>query len=226
MAETIIALIRHGEYAQLAGTPSAHQLGGLSHAGQQQAKACADLIKQAMQTHGWRLAEAVHSSSLRRAWQTASLCCEALAHRNSIVQTDALCERSVGAAANLSLAQIERLLGGDERFGPLPEAWKSDSQFRLPVPGAESLLDAGQRVADYIDEQLRLCPSGESRLHLYFGHGAAFRHAACLLGVLDLDQVKSLSMHHARPVFLRRRVDGRFEHIAGEWKPRQGSMTD
>ena len=55
------------------------------------------------------------------------------------------------------------------------------------------------------------------------GHGAAFRHAACQLGGLALDQVPRLSMFHARPVYLERVSDREWRHLAGEWRVRSAA---
>lgn len=225
MAEQYIALIRHGDYQQRPNTPSALQMGGLTDAGLQQAQACAALVQARLDQFGWDLAPKVHCSSSRRAWQTAMLCCQQLACSFELQQSDALCERSVGAAANLSSEDIEQLIAADERFDSLPAGWKSDSHFRLPVAGAESLIEAGQRVAAYLRAALP-APTAPAQLHLFFGHGASFRHAAHELGILSLEQVQALSMHHAQPVILMRNPDGKFEHHSGDWKLRTSPAKD
>ena len=73
-----------------------------------------------------------------------------------------------------------------------------------------------------------LPPAGYDRVKVYVGHGAAFRHAACQLGVLELSQVRQLSMHHCLPLLLEHLPDGNWLHIGGEWKvrPEHSSFTD
>ena len=119
----------------------------------------------------------------------------------------------------------------DPRVDFLPADWKSNSHFRLPLPGAESLMQAGQRVADFIASlpasstpsvsAPTSTPTSGATLTLVVGHGAALRHAAHLLGVLDFDQIAGLSMHHARPVVIEETPSGSWRHVAGEWKVRQ-----
>ena len=60
-------------------------------------------------------------------------------------------------------------------------------------------------------------------LHLFVGHGAAFRHAAYRLGVMSLEDVRRHSMYHAVPVVLEFRPDGTWRHAAGEWKVRKSA---
>jgi 2,3-bisphosphoglycerate-dependent phosphoglycerate mutase len=146
-----------------------------------------------------------------------------------IEEFDALAERSLGAACNLSIRQIESTLLADPRFELLPPDWKSNSHFRLPLQGAESLMEAGDRVARHLESRLEELQAVVDRdtLKLFVGHGAAFRHAAYRLGVLDFEQIADLSMHHCRPVFLERRQAGDWRHLTGEWKVRsQGETVD
>src|SRR5690606_1580577 len=104
---------------------------------------------------------------------------------------------------------------------PLPDRWKYQSDFALPFQNAESMLDAGHRVATHIEG--RASDLAESiqvdTLKLVIGHGGAFRHAAVHLGLLDLADVPGLSMWHCSPVYMGL-SDGRWSHVAGEWKVR------
>jgi 2,3-bisphosphoglycerate-dependent phosphoglycerate mutase len=57
-------------------------------------------------------------------------------------------------------------------------------------------------------------------LKLFIGHGAAFRHAAFHLGVLEHDQIAQLSMYHAQPIYLEYLGKNSWKHAGGEWKVR------
>jgi 2,3-bisphosphoglycerate-dependent phosphoglycerate mutase len=226
MTRRIAALIRHGEYAQLPDTPSAHQPFPLNAGGEQQAREAAASIRDACARNGWRLESCIDSSRMLRAWQTARVIAFELADLVpsglTVTSFDALAERCVGAAANLSMAQIEDIIHRDPRFPDLPAGWKSDSHYCLPLQGAESLVAAGERVAAHLRQRtagLAATPEVPG-LKLFVGHGAAMRHAAWHLGVLEFEQLARLSMHHGRPVFLEYRADGSWRHIDGNWKVR------
>jgi 2,3-bisphosphoglycerate-dependent phosphoglycerate mutase len=177
----------------------------------------------------------VDSSQLLRAWQTARIINEELAGKfetpPQLSGFDDLAERGLGSAANLSTTAIEAVVREDPRFEELPAGWKSNSGFRLPLQGAESLLEAGQRVAAHIGRQMEVLAAQDpatDTLKLFVGHGAAFRHAAYHMGVLSFDQIAQLSMYHAQPVFLEFLSDNRWQHVGGEWKvrARQSDYTD
>lgn len=226
MARVIAALIRHADYQQLADTPSAHQPFPLTRAGEVQARDAATVLAQMADEHGWTLSPAIDSSQLLRAWQTASIIADGLAdHLTQAAQLrgfDELAERGLGSANNLTIQQIERVIRVDPRFDALPADWKSNSRFRLPLQGAESLLQAGERVATHLNRRMdALAQDAEvDTLKLFVGHGAAFRHAAFALGVLNYEQIAQLSMHHARPVCLEYLPGGQWRHVAGDWKLR------
>jgi len=96
------------------------------------------------------------------------------------------------------------------------------SDYQLPFPNAESLLQAGKRVANYIITQLKSSTlTQHNSLKLFVGHGAAFRHAAYHLGLLQREQIKQLSMFHASPIYFELMSDGSWQHNAGNWKQRQ-----
>jgi len=231
MARLIAALVRHGDYAQLPETPSAHQPFPLNAAGEQHAREAAALLRDACARNGWQPEPCIDSSRMLRAWQTAQIIADELADLLpsgfSVSSFDALAERCVGAAANLSVAQIEAVIRCDPRFPDLPEGWKSDSHYRLPLQGAESLAEAGERVAVHLRQRIAglAAAPGVTLLKLFVGHGAAMRHAAWQLGVLGFEQVAQLSMFHGRPVFIECLPDGSWCHAGGDWKVRsQGAM--
>ncbi len=237
MARIIAALIRHGDYHQLEDTPSAWQPFPLNEAGKIQARLAAENIRDTLINQNWILHPDCDSSQLLRAWQTAAIICKLLqkkdflninpsAHPIENINThgfDALAERSVGSAANLTISQIEEIIHLDPRFESLPKNWKSNSFFCLPLQGAESLMDSGKRVADHLFKKISDLEKSaqQSTLKLFVGHGAAFRHAAYHLGILEFEQIAQLSMYHGQPVFIERLKDGSWAHIAGQWKVRE-----
>lgn len=212
MRERIAILVRHGDYHQLEDTPSAHQPFPLNKNGYEQAVFGAARIAELVQSQDWTLNEDIHSSNLLRGWQTAHIIQEELGLK-SVSGFDVLAERGLGSAANLTITQIENVLKSDHRFETPPPNWKSNSHYRLPLQGAESLMDAGRRVAQHI--------SGINGVQLIIGHGAAFRHAAHVLGVLSFDDIAKLSMYHVHPVVIQEQQDGTWKKIAGDWKVRE-----
>ncbi|MCU7839127.1 MAG: histidine phosphatase family protein [Candidatus Thiodiazotropha sp. (ex Troendleina suluensis)] len=226
MAKVIAALLRHGDYHQLPDTPSALQPFPLNAEGAEQAERSVTLIQGVLGMFNWALHPVIDSSQLLRGWQTAEVIRKGLQISTStslkIESFDTLAERSVGSAGNLTVQQIESVLQQDPRFSPPPPGWKSDSHYRLPLQGAESLMDAGERVARHLDNRLAELEQQVEvdTVKLFVGHGAAFRHAAHHLGVLEFHQIAALSMYHCRPVFLERRYAGAWRHLTGEWKVR------
>ena len=226
MPRLIAAIVRHGAYRQLPDTPSAHQPFPLVAAGEQQAREAAAWLRGLLAERQLSLSPQVDSSQLLRGWQTAQIMLQELTdlfpQPPELHSFDELAERSVGSAANLSIARIEAVVREDPRYPELPPDWKSDSRFRLPLQGAESLLQAGERVAAHLRTRMDAL-AGTARqdtLKLFVGHGAAFRHAAYHLGVLAYDDIRRLSMHHARPVLLEYRPEGPWQHVGGDWKVR------
>jgi len=236
LGTSVLALIRHGEYAQPAGVPSAHLPYGLTPAGLTQARDAALAVLEFARSSALTLLPMIDCSCLRRAWETADVMARTLRDHTgqgfTCRELDDLAERSLGALANLTVEAIEAIVRDDSRHAAPPPGWKRDSAYRLPYPGAESLADAGARVARH----LRACAkerSGQqpgagperSTLKLLVGHGGAFRHAACELGILSPEQVASLSMDYGAPIYLalERPANGpeRFIHLAGHWRPRQ-----
>lgn len=222
------AIARHGDYEQPEGMPSAHLPHPLTPRGREQAKLLAAQVRELAETHAAELEPCIDSSTLLRAYETASLAAGRLHGRGGercvVAQFDALCERSVGALANLTVAQIEAVLERDPRFEVPGGGWKASREYRLPVPGAESLRTAGQRVARHLQRRMAEVAQGASgpTLKLFVGHGAAIRNAAVELGMLAEDELPRLSMHHARAVLCAYdAADGSFRHVAGEWKLRE-----
>ena len=231
MTRLIAALIRHGDYHQLTDTPSAHQPFPLNDRGKQQAASAAHDLRRQLHEQRWELYHEIDCSGLLRAWQTADIFRQTLSdcfqQPALLKETQQLAERGLGIAGNLSIRQIESLLMEDPRYKSPPADWKSDSHYCLPYPGAESLMMAGERVAHHLETRMAALATAVcgDTLQLFVGHGAAFRHGAHQLGVLEFGQIARLSMFHAEPVYLEYHGPGRWTHIAGDWKIR-GSGSD
>jgi len=219
--KSLFALIRHGAYRQLPGVPSALQPFALTDEGINTVHEEAQLFKCWLKKEQYDLSPHILSSTSLRAWQTAKIYCEVLKYEFSaapvIDQTPALCERNVGAVANLTVAQIEQVVNDDPRLDPLPDGWKSDSHFQLPFDGAESLMKAGERVASTLIDDAQ-----DGLIHLHFGHGASFRHAAFHKTVIQMSDIARLSMHYGHPIVFQR-SEGGFTRLYGDWKIRQKS---
>lgn len=212
-------ILRHGAYHQRPDAPSARQPFALTDAGRAQAQAGAETLQEMLRTAEITAPLTVHCSRQLRAWQTAT---EVVATLRACgitlpdpVETSALAERGLGSAANLTAAEIEAVLRDDPRYDAAPPGWKSDSAYRLPLEGAESLLDAGARVAEHLRQS---ATPGTVQIHV--GHGASFRHAFHHLGVLARDEIARLSMFHARPLLFCHEGRVNWQHLAGEWKIR------
>ena len=225
MARLIAALIRHGDYHQLPDTPSAHQPWPLNSTGETRAQEGAQQLHDLIVRNNWTLVPSIDSSRLLRAWQTAVIFADGLADLAAstpqIESYDELAERGVGSLANLTIAQIEAILHEDPRVSDPPADWKADSRYRLPLQGAESLLEAGERGAGHLSKSMAALPPGDhDRVKVFVGHGAAFRHAAYHLGVLAFEQIRQLSMFHCRPVMIEYLPGGQWRHDEGDWKVR------
>ena len=216
-------LLRHGHYEQPEGVPSAWLPHPLTARGREQAASAMALVQASLADAGVALAPTLYCSSLLRAFETAQIMATTLGRTpDAVVSTPALNERGLGALANLSVTAIEEIARRDPRVGPLPVGWKSSSHVKLPYDGAESLMEAGARVAAFVEARCRGVAEreGPAQATLFVGHGAAFRHAAVALGVLDLSQIPALSMHHCKPVVLERQSLGQWRHAGGGWKQR------
>lgn len=219
MTDCVIALIRHGDYHQPLGVPSALLPYALTNQGESQARQAAAELTDFAAARGLTIANGLHSSRQLRAWQTASIIAAELGSGFTVSEFAELAERSVGAVANLTVAQIEQILREDPRYAEPAAGWKSDSHYCLPFQGAESLMQAGARVAAHIEESANNIVD-PSCLKVIVGHGAAIRHGCAHLNILDLEMVRSISMHHAKPVYISRQ-SGVWRHVAGEWKSRK-----
>lgn len=219
-----IALVRHAQYQQLPDTPSALQPFPLTAEGERIALSCGEELVTFLKRSGRRLHPVIYCSASLRAWQTAfliqTILQEKLQASIELSESANLCERSVGAVANLSATKIEKIVAEDPRYADLPSGWKSDSHFCLPFPGAESLMQSGKRVASFIVDTLKPFTVNSQELVIFVGHGASFRHAAYQMKILPFDNIAQLSMHHAKPIILECSQNGWIQ-LYGQWKQRQ-----
>lgn len=221
-----LAFVRHGQYEQITEAPSALQPYPLTSEGREAARVEALRFADWLEQNSLLPEPVIYASTLLRAWETASIYAEALsanlaALRDksiSVVSDSALCERSVGAVANLTAKEIERILELDPRFKSPPRGWKSQSDYRLPFDGAESLIEAGQRVAEFVRQHRA---TSEKTIQIFVGHGASIRHAACHLNVIEQCDINRLSMFYAHPVALRFDANNGWDLIYGGWKQRR-----
>lgn len=219
----IAAFVRHGDFDRPENTASAHSPRALSQLGHAQARAAAVRIAGLCRDHGLTIDERIEASQLLRAWQTAMVLASELTpetgRTHHVIQRDELIERGLGSAANLTFAEITELLGADPRLGPLPEGWRRMPEFRLPVPGAESLMQAGARVAARVAASIDSIPDDDPRdvARLFVAHSGCLRHAAVVLGAVDVRHVAGLSMDFLGCVLLEKKPNGDWVHLAGEF---------
>jgi 2,3-bisphosphoglycerate-dependent phosphoglycerate mutase len=235
----VAALVRHGEYHQPEHVPSALLPHPLTEHGIEQSRALGQRLHDESRGLGLMLDPVLDCSNLLRAAQTAALAATVLGSLEKDLQFRTaefadLVERSVGAAANLTVDAIAEIIRIDPRHPALPSDWKSHPRFRLPFAGAESLMMAGARVAAHIERrahELRAA-GGHDVLKVFVGHGGSLRHAAVCMGALALADVPKLSMHHGDFVLLEHMPNprdahdpvshaGRWQKIGGQWKVRK-----
>jgi 2,3-bisphosphoglycerate-dependent phosphoglycerate mutase len=225
LARVIAALMRHGHYHQPKHTPSAHLPYPLTEKGEAQADTGGEEVAKVAAAHGWTLDPVIETSHLLRAWQTGTIIARSWRERYGrsfgVASFEELAERSVGAAANLTESQIDEVVRQDPRLS-LPPEWRLDSRLRLPFAGAESLMEAGQRVLDHLDRRFSALAleATTDTVRLLVGHGGSIRHAAIHMGILRFEEVGGLSMENCATVYFERETDGRWKHVHGEWKVR------
>jgi len=222
---SIIAVLRHADYHQPLGVPSASLPYPLTKKGELQAKSAAKAILSFCNSSNLQIIPVIDTSKFLRAYQTGALIAEALKHETGdqyvLAEYTELAERSVGAVANLTVSEIEQLLDQDLRYDTPPHDWKSNSYYCLPFQGAESLISAGARVAAHLQKIAgELDVSVTPSLKIVIGHGAAIRHAAVHLGFMDLRNAAGCSMHHASALYICRKKDCHWSIVEGRWKQR------
>jgi len=220
----VAAFIRHGHFDRPEGTASAHSLFPLSALGREQATAAAETIAAMCADHALEIDSRIEASQLLRAWETANLLSEGLSERTGqnlhVIQRDELIERGLGSGANMTFERIGEMIAADPRIGPLPEGWRRIPEFRLPVQGAESLMQAGARVAGRVAASIESIPEDDPRdlVRLFVAHSGCLRHAAVVLGAIDVRNVPGLSMDFLQAVLVEQKPSGEWIHLAGEFQ--------
>lgn len=221
----LAALVRHGHFPRPEGVASAHLPLPLSPEGRGHARDAGLQIARIAREHRIELDETIESSQLLRAHETAIVVAETLAEETGrtfeVADRDDMLERGLGSCANLRFDEIEAMLAADDRLDPLPEGWRRIPDFRLPVPGAESQMDAGRRTADRIDGSLAAMRGGpEDRMRIFVAHGGCLRHASVVKGALSIERVTQVTMDYGQVVAIERLLDGSWRRAIGEWKER------
>lgn len=210
-------------------THGTHQNWGPSHGylserlnplGEQQAKTCAeDLIRYCRQ-HELLINEEIHTAPSLKAYQTAHI----LAHEISqgqehleVLECEQLSERKLGEATNLSLDEIEQILKLDPRTQSPSRGWEHNSWYKLPFSGAESLMEAGLRVAAHLQKCTEELHFGPKRCQVVIADSNAICHAASCLGLIQSKDIPQRKLAPCAPLFLHRRHRGHWELISGQW---------
>ncbi|HIF94587.1 MAG: phosphoglycerate mutase family protein [Myxococcales bacterium] len=220
----VAAFVRHGHFDRPDQVASAHSLFPLSATGRDQARNAADPILDCCEELGLELDLRIEVSQLLRAWETANLIAESLHNRTGkrfhVIGHNELVERGMGSCANMTFDAVRDILAEDPRLGPLPEGWRRMPEFRLPVQGAESLMQAGARTAARVATSLDSIPAEDSRdlMRLFVAHSGCLRHAAVALGALDVRIVPGLSMDFAQTIYLEKLLNGDWIQLAGQFK--------
>lgn len=218
------AFVRHGHFDRPDEVASAHSLFPLSAKGEEQARRAAGPILGFCEEFDLELDSRIESSQLLRAWQTAKWIAESLEARLDrhfdVLQRDELIERGLGSCANLTFTRIREMLEADPRIGPLPVNWRRTPEFRLPVQGAESLMQAGARTAARVAASIDSIPDDDPRdvMRLFVAHSGCLRHAAVQLGAIDVRAVPGLSMDFTQTVLIEKLRNGDWVHVAGQFK--------
>ncbi|MCP4908604.1 MAG: histidine phosphatase family protein [bacterium] len=224
----VVAFVRHGHFDRPEGTASAHSLFPLSAEGRGQAERAAGPILEMCQDLELEIDSRIEASQLLRAWETANIVAGSLSERLAeekhqrfhVIQRDELIERGLGSAANLTFERIHEMLASDPRLGPLPDGWRRMPEFRLPVQGAESLMQAGARVAARVATSIDSIPGEDPRdvVRLFVAHSGCLRHAAVVLGAVDVRAVPELSMDFTQAVMIEKLPSGDWIHIGGQFR--------
>lgn len=220
----VAGLVRHGHFDRPEETASAHRLLPLTDRGREQAAASADAILALCLEQDLELDTTIEVSQLLRAWETGTILASALGERTGTTfvldERNEIIERGIGSCANLRFDEIESVLALDTRLDALPKGWRRMPEFRLPVQGAESLIQAGERTGARIDASIESISDDDPRdvLRLFVAHSGCLRHAAVHLGALELSAVSSLSMDFCQAILIEKSQHGDWKQLAGQWK--------
>ena len=225
----VACLVRHGHFDRPDQTASAHRILPLSDSGRAQAARGADRILETCRDNDLQLDTTIEVSQLLRAWETGCVMAEELSKRLDerfhVEERDEIIERGLGSCANLRFDEIEASLALDPRIAELPKGWRRLPEFRLPVQGAESLMEAGARTSARIEQSIASISDADPRdlVRIFVAHSGCLRHAAVHLGVIELAEVSGLSMDFCQSILVEQTEEG-WHQIAGEWKQHLSSV--
>ena len=138
MKNALIVFARHGAYHQPQGVPSALLPHPLTEQGFEQAKEGAQELLKIIEQKSLPLPKKLFCSTSLRAYQTAQVYAEQLSSQLNrelnIIQSDQLCERSVGPLANLTVEQIEDIIS------KVQEKYSEDQELLDSLENLKSLI--------------------------------------------------------------------------------------
>jgi probable phosphoglycerate mutase len=171
-------VIRHGEsQAQLAGILSGHDTcTGLSGLGRRQVAALRDRL---VATGELGAVDAVYTSILPRARETASILRPALGDREAVAECD-FCEIHAGAAEGMEYEEMRATyLDGDERRDP----------YHRPIPDGESWADLYHRVGGRL---FRVAADHPGATVVVVGHGGTVGASFVAFGRTPMHQATDI----------------------------------
>jgi 2,3-bisphosphoglycerate-dependent phosphoglycerate mutase len=182
-AETHLVLIRHGESrAQVGGFASGHDTcTGLSDLGRLQAAALRDRLAR---THELSVVDAVYTSLLTRAQETAAIVGSSLGGGTPHAECD-WCEIHAGEAEGLTYQEIR------DRF---PADGGSEDALDRHIPGGETWAECYERVGRRLR---RTANDHPGQRVVVVGHGGTIGASFVALGGVELRHSMAL-IHEAR----------------------------
>jgi 2,3-bisphosphoglycerate-dependent phosphoglycerate mutase len=233
MSRFIAVFMRHGALKQPAGIVGGNLPFPLTAAGENQAADAGQRLAALADEMNFKVDDDLECSPNEGVWQTAAIIgeeLEDLTHRSyRALERAEMSGRSLGSAANLKAAQIKSLIEEDLRFTNAPKDWLSNSDYRPPFAGVETLGAAGERLGGFIRQR-----TGEMWPHLtgdtlkvFLGHGSALLHAAAYLGVLPAKRAARLALPHAGWALIEFNAAGQCSLLSADWrKSRKGDGED
>ena len=227
MARLIAVFMRHAALKQPAGVPGTNLPFPLTAAGEGQASKAAARLHALADKMACKIDDDIECSPNQGAWQTAAILAEDLEETTfrgyRAVERAELAGRSLGAAGNLKTAQLDSLVAEDPRFTKAPKNWLTNTDYRPPFAGAETLGAAGERVGGYLRRRVEeMWPhlTGDT-LKVFVGDSSALIHGAAYLGALPPKRAPQLSLAPATWALIEFRASGRCTLLSADWRKPQ-----
>jgi len=227
MSRLIAVFMRHAALKQPAGVPGTNLPFPLTAAGESQASKAAARLHALADKMDCKIDDDIECSPNQGAWQTAAILAEDLEETTfrgyRAVERAELAGRSLGSAGNLKTAQLDALIAEDPRFTKPPKNWLTQTNYRSPFAGAETLGAAGERVGDYVRRRVEeMWPhlTGDT-LKLFIGDSSALIHAAAHLGAIPDKRAPQLSLANASWALIEFRASGRCTLLSADWRKPQ-----